>query len=65
MHSLEFYTELKNICIWSKDTGGMGSLYRSQHELVLVFKNGTTPHQNNVQLGKYGRSRSNVWRTGL
>ena len=41
---------------------GMGSLYRSQHELVFVFKHGTAPHRNNVQLGQYGRHRSNVWR---
>jgi DNA modification methylase len=40
----------------------MGSLYRSQHELIYVFKAGTAPHINNVQLGKYGRTRSNVWR---
>jgi DNA modification methylase len=39
----------------------MGSLYRSQHELILVFKNGTRPHRNNVQLGQFGRNRSNVW----
>jgi DNA modification methylase len=55
------YTELKNICVWVKDNGGMGSLYRSMHEFVLVFKNGTAPHRNNVQLGKYGRNRTNVW----
>jgi DNA modification methylase len=56
------YTELKNLCVWTKDNAGMGSLYRSQHELVLVFKNGTAPHQNHVQLGQFGRTRSNVWR---
>jgi DNA modification methylase len=55
------YTELKNFCVWTKDNAGMGSLYRSQHELVLVFKNGTAPHVNNVQLGQFGRYRSNVW----
>lgn len=55
------YAELKNLCVWAKDNAGMGSLYRSQHELVLVFKNGTAPHVNNVQLGQYGRYRSNVW----
>ena len=54
--------ELKNLCVWDKETGGMGSLYRSQHELVLVFKYGTASHQNNVQLGQYGRYRTNVWR---
>ena len=55
------YTELKNLCVWVKDKGGMGSLYRSQHELVLVYKNGTAAHRNNVELGKYGRYRTNVW----
>jgi DNA modification methylase len=55
------YTELKNICVWVKDNGGMGSLYRSKHEFVLVFKSGTAPHRNNVQLGRYGRNRTNVW----
>lgn len=56
------YSELKNLCVWVKDNAGMGSLYRSQHELVLVFKKGTDPHRNNVQLGRFGRHRSNVWR---
>jgi DNA modification methylase len=55
------YTELKNVCVWVKDNPGLGSLYRSQHEFVFVFKNGAEPHRNNVQLGKFGRSRSNVW----
>lgn len=55
------YTELKNICCWVKAQGGMGSLYRSQHEFVAVFKSGTAPHVNNVELGKHGRNRSNVW----
>ena len=57
----QHYHELKNICVWAKDRAGMGSLYRSQHELVLVFKNGKQRHVNNVQLGEYGRYRSNVW----
>ena len=57
----EIYSELKNICVWAKTNAGMGSLYRSQHELVAVFKNGTAPHINNVELGRHGRSRSNVW----
>ena len=56
------YTELKNLCVWAKDNAGMGSLYRSQHELVFVFKSGRAAHRNNVQLGQYGRSRTNVWR---
>lgn len=55
------YSDLLNLCIWSKDRGGMGSFYRSQHELVFVFKNGKGAHRNNVQLGKYGRNRTNVW----
>lgn len=53
--------ELKNLCVWVKDNGGMGSLYRSQHELVFVFKSGGGTHINNVQLGKHGRNRTNVW----
>jgi DNA methylase/ParB-like nuclease family protein len=55
------YTELKNICVWAKHSGGMGSLYRSQHELVFVFKSGSGRHRNNVQLGRFGRNRTNVW----
>jgi hypothetical protein len=55
------YTDLKNICVWAKNNGGMGSLYRSQHELVFVFKSGLAPHINNVELGKHGRNRTNVW----
>jgi ParB-like chromosome segregation protein Spo0J len=55
------YRELKNLCVWSKTNAGMGSLYRSQHELVFVFKNGRAPHINNVELGRFGRSRSNIW----
>lgn len=55
------YTELKNLAVWVKHNGGMGSLYRSRHELVLVWKNGTAPHRNNVRLGEYGRYRDNVW----
>lgn len=55
------YAELKNLCVWVKDKGGMGSLYRSQHELVLVYKHGKDGHRNNVELGKFGRNRTNVW----
>ncbi len=55
------YSETKNVCVWNKDNGGMGSLYRSKHELVFVFKNGTGPHINNVELGRHGRNRTNVW----
>lgn len=58
------YSELKNICVWEKDNGGMGSLYRSQHEFIFVYKNGSQPHINNVQLGKYGRNRTNIWHYG-
>ncbi|MDB5713595.1 MAG: methylase [Sphingomonadales bacterium] len=56
------YTQLKNICVWDKVSAGMGSLYRSQHEMILVFKNGNAPHQNNVNLGRQGRYRTNVWK---
>ena len=52
-------SELKNICVWAKTNAGMGSFYRSQHELVFVFKNGTGRHINNVELGRFGRRRSN------
>jgi DNA modification methylase len=55
------YAALKNVCVWVKDNPGMGSLYRSQHELVFVFKYGKKEHRNNIQLGQFGRSRSNVW----
>jgi len=55
------FRELKNLCVWVKDNAGLGSFYRSQHELVLLFKKSNSPHQNNIQLGKFGRSRSNVW----
>ena len=57
----EVYTELKNLVVWAKTNAGQGSFYRSQHELILVFKNGSSPHQNNIELGRHGRSRSNVW----
>jgi 16S rRNA G966 N2-methylase RsmD len=55
------YSELKNLCVWAKTNGGMGSLYRSQHELVFVFKSGTGRHINNVELGRNGRYRTNLW----
>lgn len=51
----------KQLCVWVKDNGGMGSFYRSQHELVFVFKNGAEPHINNFELGQHGRYRTNVW----
>ena len=55
------YESLLNLCVWVKNSGGMGSFYRSQHELVFVLQNGTGQHRNNVQLGQYGRNRTNVW----
>src|SRR5438270_1548675 len=57
----DIYGEVKNLCIWVKDNGGMGSLYRSRHELIFVFKLGQGSHRNNVQLGRFGRNRTNVW----
>jgi len=60
--SRSIYSECKNLCVWVKTNAGMGSLYRSQHELIYVFKVGTAPHTNNVELGRHGRTRSNVWR---
>jgi DNA modification methylase len=58
-HSSE--CDLLNVCVWAKSNGGMGSLYRSRHELVFVFRNGKCAHLNNVQLGRFGRNRTNVW----
>jgi DNA modification methylase len=55
------YTEMKNLCVWNKASGGMGSLYRSKHELIFVYKNGRGQHINNVELGANGRYRTNVW----
>lgn len=55
------YDEFANICAWVKNVGGMGSFYRSQHELIAVFRKGKGPHRNNIQLGKFGRNRTNVW----
>jgi DNA modification methylase len=56
------YSELKNLVVWAKSNAGMGSLYRSQHELIFVWKSGVGAHLNNVKLGQYGRSRTNVWK---
>jgi DNA modification methylase len=53
--------EFLNLCVWVKSNGGMGSLYRSRHELVFVFRNGKQAHLNNIQLGRFGRNRTNVW----
>jgi len=55
------YSELKNLCIWNKTNAGMGSFYRSKHELVFVWKSGTSVHINNFELGQHGRHRTNVW----
>jgi DNA modification methylase len=52
---------MMNVAVWAKTNAGMGSFYRSQHEFVFVFKAGTAPHTNNFELGRKGRSRSNVW----
>ena len=55
------FSELKNLCGWNKTNGGMGTFYRSKHELVFVFKVGTGAHVNNFGLGETGRPRANVW----
>ena len=57
----QVFTEFKNLCVWNKTNGGMGSFYRSKHELVFVFKVGNAPHINNFGLGETGRYRTNVW----
>jgi DNA modification methylase len=55
------FDELKNLCVWNKTNGGMGSFYRSKHELIFVYKKGTKPHTNSFGLGDTGRYRTNVW----
>ena len=55
------YDTLLNLCVWVKDNGGQGSFYRSRHELIFVFRRGKDRNRNNIQLGKYGRYRTNVW----
>ncbi|NJL50894.1 MAG: ParB N-terminal domain-containing protein [Blastochloris sp.] len=55
------FDELKNLCVWNKTNGGMGTFYRSKHELVFVYKVGTAPHTNSFGLGDTGRYRTNVW----
>jgi DNA modification methylase len=57
----EHYSELKNLIVWVKDNGGMGTFYRSRHELIFAWKNGTAPHLNSFELGQNGRYRTNVW----
>ena len=58
---MHVYGARLNLCVWNKSNAGMGSLYRSRHELVLVYRVGKGPHRNNIQLGKHGRNRTNVW----
>ena len=55
------YGDLLNLCVWNKSNAGMGSLYRSKHEFVFVYRVGNAPHFNAVELGKHGRNRTNVW----
>ena len=55
------YGEILNLAVWVKNNAGQGSFYRSQHELVGIFRVGDTPHVNNIELGRHGRNRSNVW----
>jgi DNA modification methylase len=55
------YNELKNLIVWVKDNGGMGTFYRSRHELIFAFKKGDGPHVNSFELGQHGRYRTNVW----
>ena len=55
------YHELVNIAVWNKTNAGQGSFYRSQHELIFIFKFGSAPHRNNIELGRHGRNRSNLW----
>jgi DNA modification methylase len=57
----QVFAELKNLCVWNKTNAGMGSFYRSKHELVFAFKRGTSPHVNSFGLGETGRPRNNVW----
>ena len=55
------YDQLLNICVWNKSNAGMGSLYRSKHEMIFVYRVGSAPHFNAVELGMHGRNRTNVW----
>lgn len=57
----EFYGAMLNLVVWNKSNAGQGSLYRSQHELIAVFRVGDAAHRNNIELGRFGRNRSNVW----
>jgi DNA modification methylase len=57
----QIYNDLLNICVWNKSNAGMGSVYRSKHEMVFVYRVGDAPHANMVELGRHGRNRTNVW----
>jgi len=57
----DVYSGLKNLIVWVKDNGGMGTFYRSRHELIFAFKHGSGPHVNAFELGQHGRYRTNVW----
>ncbi len=57
----QVHESILNVCVWIKNNGGMGSFYRSRHELVFVYRKGSAQHRNNVQLGRFGRNRTNVW----
>ena len=57
----EAFSELKQLCVWNKTNGGMGTFYRSKHELIFAYKVGTAPHTNSFGLGDTGRYRTNVW----
>ena len=57
----QVYDEMKNLIVWAKDNGGMGTFYRSRHELIFVWKKGSAPHLNTFELGQHGRYRTNVW----
>ena len=59
--ALRLFGPPRQLCVWVKDNGGMGTFYRSQHELVFVFKKGGVSHINNFELGQHGRYRTNVW----
>jgi hypothetical protein len=56
------YGAMLNLVVWMKSNAGQGSFYRSQHELIGVFRVGNSPHLNTIELGRHGRSRSNVWK---
>ena len=62
LHAAEgVYCDLKNLIVWAKDQGGMGTFYRSRHELIFAYKHGDAPHINSFELGQHGRYRTNVW----